>query len=480
MRRQVWLGLVILALAGSLRFVNLNSLPIFADESIYVRWAQVMRAEASLRFLPLSDGKQPLFMWVTIPFLKLFSDPLLAARFLSGLTGLGTVAGVFVLTELLFKKRSISILAAILAALTPYLVFFNRMALADSMLTMFMLWTLILSLLSIKHDRWDMAMLAGFTFGFAWLTKSPAVFMFGLLPLGLLMSVPKFKHFGYLLTTYLIGLGMYNILRLGPEFSQIALRNKDYVFSLNQILQHPLDPFIPHLRDSATFYWYFLTPIGLTLAILGIFMGKLKSWREKFILAAWFLVPILVQSAIAKQFTARYLLFTVPYAIILIAWAANRFHKAILLLIILPTLYLDYLYLYNLAKAPLPRIERSGYLEEWTAGQGIREIAVYLQNLRGPIVVGSEGYFGTPFDGLQLYLNNYPNVRVVGVGVWIDSVSEKLTSALADNQVFLVVNSDRLHADPSKLGLKLIASYPKGVRPDGTQQKLLFFEVMPR
>jgi len=39
-----------------LRLPNLTLQPIFADEAIYIRWAQVMRAESTLRFLPLSDG----------------------------------------------------------------------------------------------------------------------------------------------------------------------------------------------------------------------------------------------------------------------------------------------------------------------------------------------------------------------------------------------------------------------------------------
>ena len=67
----------------ALRLPNLTLQPIFADEAIYIRWAQVMRAEPTLRFLSLSDGKTPLFMWAMIPFLKVFSDPLFAGRFLS-------------------------------------------------------------------------------------------------------------------------------------------------------------------------------------------------------------------------------------------------------------------------------------------------------------------------------------------------------------------------------------------------------------
>ena len=79
-----------------------------------------------------------------------------------------------------------------------------------------------------------------------------------------------------------------------------------------------------------------------------------------------------------------------------------------------------------------------------------------------------------------MYLDGVANVRVIGVGVWIDSVSDKLKSALGDNQVFLVVNSSRFHGDPDRLGLKLLASYPKAVSPEGSQEFLLFFAVFPQ
>ena len=129
-------------------------------------------------------------------------------------------------------------------------------------------------------------------------------------------------------------------------------------------------------------------------------------------------------------------------------------------------------------------LEREGYLEDWTAGYGLREVSAYLRQAAksGPVLVGSEGYFGTPFDALQLYLNDVPNVRIVGIGISVNSISEKLSNSLADNQVFLVVNSTRLLIDPSQLHppLKLLASYPKAIRPDGTREYLLFFQVLPK
>jgi predicted membrane-bound mannosyltransferase len=112
-------GLVIFVIALFLRSHNLTRLPVFVDEAIYVRWSQVMRAESTLRFLPLSDGKQPLFMWITIPFLKVFSDPLMAGRFVSVMTGMATLVGVAYLSYLLFKSKKLSLISAFLFAIIP-------------------------------------------------------------------------------------------------------------------------------------------------------------------------------------------------------------------------------------------------------------------------------------------------------------------------------------------------------------------------
>src|SRR3990167_10185942 len=115
-------GILVLVVGFFLRLYRLNLLPIFADEAIYVRWAQVMQAEPTLRFLPLSDGKQPLFMWLVIPFLKVFRDPLFAGRFVSVLTGIGILIGLITAVYLLFKSKKQALLAGLLFAVIPFAV----------------------------------------------------------------------------------------------------------------------------------------------------------------------------------------------------------------------------------------------------------------------------------------------------------------------------------------------------------------------
>lgn len=491
-----------LILALFLRTYNLLAIPIFADEAIYVRWAQVMRNEPTLRFLPLSDGKQPLFMWTVMGILQFFADPLIAGRIVSALSGIVSLIGIFFLAYRLFKSKEGALLAVFLYAVSPYAVFFDRMALVDSMLAVFGVWSLYFAVLTAQTLRLDTAMMTGFMLGGAWLTKSPAIFYLLLLPTVVILSKfphhrqAKFVHFAKLLGLWLISwfiaFGIYNIQRLGPNFHLIASRNKDYVFSIGEALQHPLDPLQFHIVEIFSWFLSLLPGSILLLAIAGLAFGIKKHTREVLLVSAWIMIPLLIEAEFAKVFTARYLLFLVQLVVVLTATLTSlgktkirrAFFWFTIILLTLPALGIDYLLLTDPEKAPLPRIERSGYLEEWTAGTGIREIVAYTKSeiQKDPatrIVIGTEGSFGTLPDGLQIYLSDIPGITVIGVeSIFINKVSSQLIGAKkAGDKAYLVVNSSRFGGDAEKLGLRMIESYAKATKPDGSYESLLFFEV---
>lgn len=499
-KTTIFLVFLILALALGLRLFALTILPVFADEAIYIRWSQVMRAEPTLRFVPLSDGKQPLFMWLVIPFLKVFADPLFAGRFTSVLAGAGTILGIFLLSYSLFKSKKVSLIAALIYAVSPFSLFFDRMALADSLLTMFGVWTLLGGVLVARSLRLDLAMITGFVVGGALLTKSPALFFILLTPLTWIFSKwPQDKRKSTLhliklaslfIVTLGIGYGMYNILRLGPNFNMIAIRNGDYVYPLSHLWTSPKDPFLPFFDRSFEFIWALGPSVILILGILGIILNIKKYWRQTLILLAWFLVPIATQSEFAKVFTARYILFSTPYLFVLAAsafLAKKEFMKKIATILFIVFIFhaakINYFLLTDPQRASLPRGERSGYLEEWTAGTGLKEVADFLisEHKVAPdktIVVGTEGFFGTLPDGLQIYLNSYPKIIVVGVGIPVMQIDNKLIeSRRAGNKTYLVANSTRIWKEAKVQGLQLLAAYPKAIRPDGSQEALLLFEV---
>lgn len=485
-------GLVLILFLGFfVRVYNLTILPVFADEAIYIRWAQVMRSEATLRFLPLSDGKQPLFMWIMIPFFKLINDPLFAGRLVSVLSGIGTIIGVYTASFILFRSKRISFVASFIYSIVPYAVFFDRMALADSMLTMFGVWVFTFGLLLVKYQRLDLAMILGFVLGGALLTKSPALYFSLLLPTLVIFVTNKkdiVKYFLLLIPTYLIAYGMYNILRLGPNFGQLAARNLDYVYPLSHFFSSPLDPFKPFLDRSKEFYWI-MGGSALFISWIASYIINIKNnFKVLLVLTMWFIGPILVSSEFSKTMTARYVYFSLPYFVMIATsffvnntFKLKMFGYVLLITFAAQSLIYDFKILTNPDSANLPRSERSGYLEEWTAGQGIKEIAEYLNQFPKDqkILVGTEGFFGTLPDGLQIYFNGITNVNVIGVGLQLEEVPSSLVdSKKFGNRTFLVVNNERLHFIPTGKDIKLIAEYPKSVRPDGTRQSLLFFEVV--
>ena len=483
-----------------LRLVNLTKIPVFADEAIYIRWSEVMRAEQTLRFLPLSDGKQPLFMWLVIPFFKIFSDPLFAGRFVSVMSGVGTLLGIIILSYLLFKNKKVTVIAALFYVLSPFTFFFDRLALADSLLSMFGIWIFMFAYLAVNRQRLDFAMLAGFALGGAWLTKSPALFFTLMLPTIWLFApwkkklkenLPIFtKTIFFTLVAAAIGYGFYNILRLGPNFHLIASRNMDYVYPISHIFERPFDPLKTFMIASFKWYWV-MGPLSLIVFALGnVLLNTKRHWKEIVILLFWFLVPLVIQCEFAKTLTARYILYPLPYLMILAASffvTKKDLLKKIGFLFVILFVIQSSIFVYNLVtnpeKANLPRVERSGYLEEWTAGQGIKETADYLineekNNPDEQIVIGTEGYFGTLPDGLQMYLNSHPKIVVIGVGLNFDKLPNSLyESKKAGNKTYLLANTSRYYGDPEEKGLTLISEFPKAEKPDGTHESLLLFEV---
>jgi len=484
------------------RLQNLTAIPVFGDEAIYIRWSQIIKNVDTLRFLPLTDGKQPLFMWLTSINLRFITNPLIAGRLISVLAGFKIMVGIFLTTCILmsFSKNEKNPLKFIFSSIKdnfypgiftsfiyiflPFSFFFDRLALPDNTLSLFGIWSLFLSLLLAKFRRLDLALLLGMVLGLAWLTKSPAIYFIVLACFTyLVLNLNHLKTIYLPLISGFLAFVIYNILRLGPQFQMIALRNRDYVWSLGEILKHPLDPLKPHLGDTlAIFSQYISWPI-LIFALLGLILFFIKKIRNSkpclpagrldiryLILASWCFLPLLADCAIAKVFTARYILYILPSLIILISFAISIFFKNNLIKLIFLFILLipNILWIKNISLSPftvhLPNTEK-GYLEDWTSGWGIKESADFLKTraLQKNIIVGTEGNFGTLPDGLQIYTDHVNQLTVVGLGLGFTQIPSNLTNAFKyGDEVYILINKSRLtisSLDQDKL--KLIKSYPK-------------------
>ena len=490
-RVEFFLLFILIAAYFVLRLPNLTLQPIFADEAIYIRWAQVMRAEPTLRFVSVSDGKTPLFMWLMISLFKIFKDPLFAGRFLSVFAGFFTLLGVFFLTKKVFNIKA-GLWAALIYVVTPYTVFFDRMALVDSMLAGFTIWVIYFAILLTQVLRLDLAMILGYLLGGTILTKTPGLLNLLILPI----SILGFKKTGKnslikLIVLWGVAIGialiMYNILRLGPEFQKLSSRNADYVFSPLELLGRPLDPFIPHLRDMQDWFPKLFTPPILILIAIGIFFTLKKLNRGAIVVLMWALMPLLFSMAFLKTFTARYLLTSIAPLLVFAGFGLYKILEKITLktnikifiglVVVLPlSLQFDYQLIISPPPQDLPKEERIGYFEDWTAGYGFSEIADYLleQKKTHPnIVLGTDGFFGTLPDGIQIYLDK-AQISIVGSSA---TISAQIRNAAKDNMTYFLGNKNGLEGRIKNVNL--IKEYPKAKALNGHRDATVLYRVLP-
>lgn len=490
------------------RLINLNLIPIFADEAIYIHWAQIAWHDHTQRFISLTDGKPPLHTWLMIPFLKIIKDPLLAGRLLSVLAGLFTLIGIYLIVKVIFDKKT-ALLAAFLTAICPFLVFYDRLAVADSLLTAFGVWSFYLGLLLIKKPDLGKSFLLGFCWGGGLLTKQPALYFIILSPLVFLLTVRfsvrshKKTHLWNLLKLFqvsivywclalLIAVLGYNVIKLSPFSHLISIRSYDYILGKKEFLRAPFQLFWGNLKAILVWLGSYQTIFGVLLFFIGLGMLFKKSWRKAVVFFSWLIIPVFGSAAIGKIIFPRYFLFTQPWVIIFIAYGVNFLIKTIrikiktlsiiryplFIVLIFPWLVFSLLIVFNPTKAPLIKREQDQYLTSWSAGYGIKQIATYLKenHPKEKVYVATEGFFGTLPDGLQVYLDGFGNIGVYGIGQPVSQIPFSTIENAKKAPTYLVVNDTRYLGRGEHL--ELIKSFPKPEFPF-LKESLLFFKVKP-
>jgi 4-amino-4-deoxy-L-arabinose transferase-like glycosyltransferase len=419
----IFLGISLLYFTS--RLYHLTALPIFVDEAIYSRWAQIALHDASWRFISLTDGKQPLFMWVAMLPLKFIQDPLEATRLVSVVSGWFTVIGLWYAGFLLKDKRT-GFLAAGLAVLTPFLFFYDRFATVESMLTAFGVWIFCGGILLAKTKRLDVALLLGMVVGLGLLVKSPAEIYPLLLPFAYLFLKHRepwtvrgvLKYVGLLLVVMLLAEVINNIQRLSPWMYMIARKNGDFVISpLTMLKDHPYRIWQNFVDTQRWLIAYLTLPLYL-LSCAGALL-LLKSWRRLLLISAWVWGPMTALVSTALLYRPRYLVFLVPFVLL---YAVEAIPKkplyAAIFFLILAVWPIRFMYLAYTDPLHMPLVKADwDYVSGWASGNGVKEIAYYLKSQAGEgkqVVVGTEGTFGLLPHGLELYTDGTPNLVITG------------------------------------------------------------------
>ena len=449
--------LIVLALVYFVsRFYSILSLPIFTDEAIYIRWAQIAKQDANWRFISLTDGKQPMFIWLMMIFLRFVQDPLLAGRLVSVGAGFFTLIGIYFLGREIFKSNKIGLISSALYVIFPMALVYDRMALYDSLVGAFAVWALFLIVLLVRKVRLDIALILGMVIGGGVLTKTNAFFSIYLLPFSLVLfnwgekriKDRLLRWLGLCFISVTLAYGFYSVLRLSPFFHIIAEKNTIFVYSLKEWLNHPLEFFIVNCQAFLDWTSRYLTWPLLALVVSSFFIVK-KFIKEKIVLFLWFILPIIALGIFGKTLYPRFIFFMIlpllPLIAFFLANIYSRFKKVYLFvifcfLIFILALKTDYLILTDFAKAGIPSSDIQQYLTRWPAGGGIKKSIEFFEKeaKKGKIYIATEGTFGLLPYAFEIYLINNPNIQIEGYWPMEDVIPAKVIQQSKKVPVYFV------------------------------------------
>lgn len=450
------------ALYFGTRLAALTRLPIFSDEAIYIHWAQILLSDPEEWLIPLTDGKPPLFMWLTAVTLAMFDDPLVAGRMVSVLAGWASLLGVYLIGRDLFRPRAGAV-AALLYILLPYALFFDRMAVVDSLLTAFGVWSVRWAFhiaLETRGQAGAFRML-GLMWGLGLWTKASALL---LVPVPffifLFWQVPRrpdfWKHLGMaLIIPVLMNAFIYY---LGPAVRMPGripfLHHPAYFIPLDELLQLPFLVWLRNLLVAREFFMAYLTLPVAGVLLAGLVGLIVRRDNRELALWCWLFFPSLVIVLVAQGFFSRYFLPMIPAVALIAAATLERFigwipvllekwlgskkemdrrHEWAALALILTGLGLgaaawDAKWIRDPLTADLHPLDRLLYVEGMNSGYGIREAAEFLRKQAEKNVRerGYELYLmvpklpGNPAEGITVYLHGDPNVVIVPAFWWPD------------------------------------------------------------
>lgn len=436
-KHRLWLMVGLLWLLWFTRAHDIMALAVFVDESLHILRAQMVFDfnDATASILP---GKLLLYY-----YLGLFDPQNVGGAWLSreaiALLALLGAALTFALARQLFHRWSISLLAAILYALSPFMLFFERMALSDTFAMIFGLSLAIVSLKLACQPNRKNSILVGLLFGLALLAKLIA------LP-WILLPFLALRLWGQANVRQLwnkaVIIGIAAAVPMLPSAFYVVyqeaaqIENKQEVVTTNLFVpesQSRIEQISHNLDIYTEAVWTMLTP-PLLFLILCLTFWQIRG-RPKaifYLLSITFLVWGFIVLTSAQPST-RYLVLGIPPLLIIGAvglddlWQKFRSSPQIIYRVAAPAAILATLisgmlgirFLFDGWNAPteLTLADRDiwEYFENTATGYGLREAAADLPNL-SPLhsedsTIRVAGFVGACHT-LRLYLPADSNVKL--------------------------------------------------------------------
>ncbi len=402
---------LVLVLAAVVRLNNLRALPPFVDEGghlhcalDYVSW-------------PLADrvrhGK--LFGYMAFyPTARFASDPLLATRTLIAVIGVLTTLGVMIVTRRLAGVTA-AIIAGLLWATMPYVVFYDRMALHDPLISAFVVWSMIILWAGLERQSKALAAVAGLLMGLAVLTKVTAALAIAT-PVLVVIAAGGWKQMRQrvgpiaafavfpAVATITMALGPVMGVQFGDQFIRDGSTG-----TLASVWESA--------RSAPTWVSEFNSPPFTWLVGATLIGAVLAPSRYRVALGLAFLIGVIGHAVGLKLWFSRYLLpslvpLVVLMGVVIAEWGtgavsaiAHRFSQlrdwrpligatvTVVLIVgfVPPWVRSDHAFATDPTKASMPPFDQYQYLVGWPSGYGLAEVVAFLnqraQESNGAVVL---------------------------------------------------------------------------------------------
>lgn len=387
-----------------LRLIRVRAMPVFNDEAIALRWAQVTRSSWAHAFAtPLRDPKPPLQTILLALFVRLGNDPVLVGRCVSAVIAMATTYILALLADELFPDRRPGVIVACLAACSPFLAFHQRLATVDAL---FFLESIVVLWLALRARP-----LFGAGLGLALETRG--VFSILLAPVAALASYKRDRSVRTAALGFLIA-GLLWLPYLTAQPSAYAqgilpqLRRRILYQSQFHAIGISLDPLV--------WLWTYLTPPVLIAAIAGfVYLTIRREWHVLSLLGTWTLA-LLLPALLGGVRYSRYALPAAAPLLIAAAWCLTHFRwKALAVAIVLLWPLYDVINAtVDWRSQTLTNADRYQYIDGWPAGGATEQAVAWLtaRAHESPIDVVTTNEWGLPADGVWLMFDRDPRVRL--------------------------------------------------------------------
>jgi len=337
-KKSTWIIIAILFLAGIVRIINISKESYWVDEILTVRQGQATLSTLSLYLK--GEMHMPLYIYLSWAWIHAFGTLEFATRIFSAIFGVLCVYIIYLIGKKMFNER-IGVYAALLLTLSPIAIYYSQEA---RLYSMFMFIVLLSFYMFIKYlEKGERKYLIWYII-INILMLYTDIFAFVVLGIHALYILIRNRN---RLKEIFVALTI-SVLSLIPMIMTIILQYSNFDKSDKSWLLPSFGKIILMLIHYCGNIMLFITFLIISIIGIVIYTRHVKNQSNKkniinnlTLLIIWAIIPIitvLILVVIQPLFNERYLLFTLPAYILIIAFVISQFkikYQNILLILIL-------------------------------------------------------------------------------------------------------------------------------------------------